>query len=347
MFSPVPIGGFRVVFEHSNFLASQGHEVCIIFPRRMSMRRRTPAQVLKDGVWWLRRLTARRPLNWHTFSPGVHLRFVQNLEELPGISADATVATSWQTARPVHCLGPQAGRKYYLIQHYETWTGDKALVDESWRLPLHLIVIAKWLENIGRSLGAPNMSRITNGLDFDKFTLKTPIDGRPMRIVTMNHAEAFKGVSDAIEALTKFHQLRPLVEVMMFGTMPKGANVPGWVKYFHNPSQDVLVGEIYNESSVYLGASLVEGWGLPPAEAMACGCTFVGTNIGGFHEFAVDGANSLLSAPADPAALVANLIRLTDDDALRLRLQHKALEDITGFTWASASSNLLSILQNK
>ena len=345
MFSPVPIGGFRVVFEHANFLAAEGHQVCIVFPRRISAERRTPAQVVKDCVWWLRRLTMRPPLSWHSFPPGVRLRFVQNLQRLPNIVSDAVVATSWQTAAPVYRLNPSAGRKYYLVQHHETWIGDATAVNDSWRLPLRVIVIAKWLEDVGHELGVRDMARITNGLDFARFRLTVPIEDRPMRVVTMNHAETFKGVSDSLDALVKLHEVRPQVEVIMFGTMARGSDVPEWVKYFENPSQEVLVREVYNRSSVYVGASTVEGWGLPPAEAMACGCTFVGTDIGGFREFAVQGVNSMLSTPSDPDGLLQNLVRLTDDDDLRHRLQRRAFADIQRFTWKNAGSALLSHLE--
>ena len=344
LFSPVPIGGFRVVFEHANHLARRGCSVTIVFPRRLKPEPVTASRLLRDLRWWIRRRTSRPPLDWHMFDANVDLLFVPDLTRLPRLASDAVVATSWETAEPVYRLPADEGRKHYLVQHYETWTGSKATVDATLLMPMRLVVIAKWLEDIAVDLGAQDVRRITNGLDLSRFRVMRSIDSRPMKIVSMNHAEAFKGVPDALAALRSFNITNPAVEVVMFGTMPRTSNIPEWVEYFENPSQDVLARDIYNDASVYLGASTVEGWGLPPAEAMACGCVFVGTDIGGFAEFAVHGKNALLSEPGDPAALAANLQRLASDPDLRVRMQHEAVESMSCFTWDRAGDALLAAL---
>lgn len=344
MFSPVPIGGFRVVFEHANYLARKGHAVSIVFPRRLKPAPVTALRLILDFRWWVFRRTSRPPLNWHTFDPNVTLRFAGDLDRIPHHASDAVIATSWETAEPVSRLPSTMGRKYYLMQHYETWTGSQEAVDATLALPMRLIVIAKWLEEIALDRGAPDVWRITNGVDLSRFTVLKPVETRPMKIVSMNHTEGFKGVSDAIAALRSFKKTNPSVEVTMFGTMPRTDDIPDWVEYFENPSQNTLARHVYNSASVYLGASTVEGWGLPPAEAMACGCVFVGTNIGGFAEFAVHEKNALLSEPGDPAGLVANLERLARDSDLRIRMQQEAVEDIAHFTWDRAGGALLAVL---
>ena len=283
---------------------------------------------------------------WHDFHPAVRHRLVGSLASLSVPDADATVATAWQTAGPVAGLPESKGAKFYLIQHYETWSGDKPAVDETWRLPLRKIVIAQWLIDIGRGLGATDMHHVTNGLDLSRFRLTRPVEDRPMRVATMNHAEPFKGVPDALAALALFHEARPDVPGAMFGTMARGPEIPDWIDYHRNPGQPFLIDGIYNASSVYLGASVEEGWGLPPAEAMACGCAFVGTDIGGFREFAVAGHNALLSPPRDPGALADHLVALADDPGLRLKLQRGALEHIASFTWERAGSAFAALLHS-
>ncbi len=188
------------------------------------------------------------------------------------------------------------------------------------------------------------MHHVTNGLDLSRFRLTRPLEGRPMAVATMNHAEPFKGVPDALAALALFHEARPHVPVAMFGTMERGPEIPGWIDYHRDPDQAFLVDGIYNASSVYLGASVEEGWGLPPAEAMACGCAFVGTDIGGFREFARPGVNALLSPARDPRALAAGLVALADDPALRARLQRGAQDTISAFTWDRAGAAFADLL---
>ncbi|MHB1534379.1 MAG: glycosyltransferase, partial [Acidimicrobiales bacterium] len=60
-----------------------------------------------------------------------------------------------------------------------------------------------------------------------------------------------------------------------------------------------------------------EPFGLVPLEAMACGTPVVATGAGGSAEFLVDGANCLLFAPGDPAALAKAVRRLAGDPGLR------------------------------
>lgn len=345
LLSRTPIGGFRVVFEYADYLARHGHAVTIVYPRRRSAEVGTARDRVADTLWPIKKRLFDRPLvPWHDFHPAVRHRLIGSLA-MPAVpDADATIATAWQTAGPVASLPPSKGAKFYLIQHYETWSGDKSTVDATWLLPLRKIVIAQWLIDVGRGLGATDMHHVTNGLDLSRFRLTRPLEGRPMRVATMNHAEPFKGVPDALAALALFHEARPEVPVAMFGTMERDSNVPDWIEYHRNPSQSFLIDGIYNASSVYLGASVEEGWGLPPAEAMACGCAFVGTDIGGFREFAVRDHNALLSPSRDPTALADHLVALADQPARRLEMQRNALDHISSFTWDRAGSELLRLL---
>ena len=66
---------------------------------------------------------------------------------------------------------------------------------------------------------------------------------------------------------------------------------------------------------------------------MACGCAFVGTDIGGFREFADPERNALLSPVGDSDALFANLVRVVDDASPRHRLSAAGLATLQAFTW--------------
>jgi glycosyltransferase involved in cell wall biosynthesis len=147
-------------------------------------------------------------------------------------------------------------------------------------------------------------------------------------------------VPDLLAVLSRFHAEFPEVTVVMFGTPARGQEIPDWVTYYENPQQDVLVRELYNRSAVYLGASLSEGWALPPAEAMACGCAFVGTDIGGFRDYATNGETALLSPPGDREALFQNLCAIFRDAKLLRRIQRSGTTNIQQFTWARSGAAL-------
>jgi glycosyltransferase involved in cell wall biosynthesis len=130
----------------------------------------------------------------------------------------------------------------------------------------------------------------------------------------------------------------------MFGTTCRGADIPNWIQYHQNPPQDILVRDIYNEGTVYLAASLTEGWPLPPAEAMACGCAFVGTDSGGCRDYAKHGITALLSPPGDRDALLTNLCRIIDDRSLAAEIQESGTAFIQKFTWDRSGSMLEAYL---
>src|SRR3546814_17749375 len=67
-------------------------------------------------------------------------------------------------------------------------------------------------------------------------------------------------------------------------------------------------------SSDVCSSDLGEGWHLPPAEAMACGCAVVSTDIPGVFDYALEGTTALLAPPGDSATLADRLTELLDED---------------------------------
>lgn len=334
-----PIGGYRVVYEYADFLASRGHEVSIVFPRRCrdDGRAKSWKDPINDRLWGPKiRLQNRRLIPWHALDPRVQLRLVPTLSEAHMPDGDVTVATAWSTAGPVAEVSRRKGAKFYLIQGYETWAGPEEEVNATWRLPLHKIVISRWLEELGQRLGTTDMRYIPNGIDLGRFRVITPPESRPLSVLTLAHKHPLKGVADALAVLTRFHEKCPNVPVGMFGAHPRDAEIPEWIEYFENPVQEALARDVYNRHAIYLGASLSEGWALTPAEGMACGCAFVGTDSGGLRDYASDGDTALLSPPGDRDALLANLIRMAENASLRTRIQRRGTENIQAFTWAAS-----------
>lgn len=332
-----------MVYQYANYLSARGHTVRIIYPRR-NHESETPRSILQPLKDYLRIQETRQrqqPLvPWFKLRSDVKLILTPDLKKESIPDADVTVATGWQTAGAVNILPITKGRKYYLIQSYEVWGGPKEKVDATWRMPLKKIVISKWLQQLGKELGVEGLRYIPNGLDFGRYKVTTPPEKRPLSILSLYHDDPVKGVSDALAVLSSFHDDYPEVPIAMFGTPARNEEIPDWITYFQNPAQNVLVDELYNGSAVYMGASLIEGWALPPAEAMACGCAFVGTDIGGFKDYAVHGETALLSSPGDREGLLHNLRAIAQDPQLLRRIQRAGTSLIQQFTWENSGAAL-------
>jgi glycosyltransferase involved in cell wall biosynthesis len=90
-------------------------------------------------------------------------------------------------------------------------------------------------------------------------------------------------------------------------------------EYHFNPPQ-AEIPRLYSSCDIFLCPSWDEGFGLPSAEAMACGCALVTYDNGGSRDFAFHERTALVAPHRDTAALTAQLERLVTDAALRRQL---------------------------
>jgi glycosyltransferase involved in cell wall biosynthesis len=103
-----------------------------------------------------------------------------------------------------------------------------------------------------------------------------------------------------------------------------------------------------NLPSLYRGAmalifpSLYEGFGLPIAEAMACGTPVVTSNITAMPEVA--GGAALLVNPTSVEQISAAMERIAKDAALRRQLHKKGLSRVAQFAWVRTVAKVREVL---
>ncbi|RLC95352.1 MAG: hypothetical protein DRI40_06065 [Chloroflexi bacterium] len=352
-YAPRPSGGVKVIYEYANQLAARGHEVTVVHPRWLRkirlrdvgqcvltnlLRPRRLAgvglQLLAQVHFWLTGIGGRHSpsstiphVPWHQLHSNVRLLLVP--EPAPCYVPDGdAVFWYWGKDHP-----PEKGQPFHLMQGYGVF--DKAQEDAVIRAPVPEIAIARWLYEEALRLGVPRdeLIYIPNGIDHSKYRLVNPIDKRPARVAMMYSPASIKGPKDGVRALDLARQRFPALQAVLFGVCRRPRTLPGWIEYHRDPAQQELVEHIYNGSSIYLCPSWLEGFHLPPAEAMACGCALVSTDIGGVRDYAEDGVTALLSPPRQPEALAENLLRLLEDVELRTRLAKAGHERIQEFTW--------------
>jgi glycosyltransferase involved in cell wall biosynthesis len=261
---------------------------------------------------------------------------------------DVVFATAYQTAFSVNRYSERKGSKFYLIQSYESWSGPEERVRASWSLPLHKVVISRWLLNTAVSFGeAGRTDYIPIGLDFSHFKITTPIDQRQVpRVCMLAHPNEIKGTNDGLTALEIVRSEMPELQAVLFGTHPRSSWLPDWIEYEQLPSLERLL-TIYNSCQAFLHPSWQEGWGLPAAEAMACGCALVSTANYGVMEFAADGETALFAPVKAPAELAKQLLLVLHDEELRHRIARNGSERIQYFTWDRAVESLEKLLIQK
>lgn len=338
----LPVGGFKVVYEYANRLVGRGHAVTVVHTAQFDQEASAFSQ-LKTRVRFVQRSLdgSYRP-RWFALRPEVRLLWRATPAPAGVPDADVVVATAWQTAEWVADYPAEKGRKFYLIQHYETWSGPEARVNSSFTLGLHHLAIARWLQEVVRVQGA-DADYQPNGLDFAAFGVDIPLRQRALRAMMLYHEADWKGSADGLRALERVKAQLPELEATLFGTPAAPAGLPPWIRYERRPAPEVLR-RLYNESAVFLATSWTEGWGLPGCEALMCGCALAATDVGGHREFARHHETALLSPPKDPAALAQNVTTLLQDSALRVQLAEQGYAYVQRFTWERAVARLEQLL---
>jgi glycosyltransferase involved in cell wall biosynthesis len=96
----------------------------------------------------------------------------------------------------------------------------------------------------------------------------------------------------------------------------------------------------YNRALALVQPSLMEGFGLPPVEAMACGTPVLTSTAGSLPE--VIGDAGFYFDPHDPRAIANTLRRFVEDPLLQRSLSASALRRASRFSWAATAELMLA-----
>ncbi len=97
----------------------------------------------------------------------------------------------------------------------------------------------------------------------------------------------------------------------------------------------------YGAANVFVYPSLYEGFGLPPLEAMSCGCPVVTSNNSSLPEVAGD-AGLLINAE-DASDIARAIQRILDDDALAHDLRQRGIQRAKQFSWERCADETIAV----
>jgi glycosyltransferase involved in cell wall biosynthesis len=340
-----PIGGFKIIYEYANRLACSGISVNLIHPFRISQSRNIVKKIFRQIKFnEMNKNQAHGPSKWFLLDERIKLKFIPVLKNDLIPDADYIFATEYSTAKPVLHFDDSKGKKFYFIQSLETWLGPEKDVIETWKYPMSKIVISKWLQRYAAKLGEEAFY-IPNGFDFTKFAIDVlPKDKNKFEILMLYHKDPVKGSIYGLEAIKELKRNFSSLKFSTFSSFPRNRKIPAWISYHHRPEQTKLR-HLYNRASIFISPSLFEGFPLPPAESMMCGCAVVATDIGGHAEYCFDNQTALLVKPKSINDIVEKVGILLHDNELRIRIAEKANENIRQFTWDKSVNKLISILK--
>jgi alpha-1,3-rhamnosyl/mannosyltransferase len=171
----------------------------------------------------------------------------------------------------------------------------------------------------------------------------------PGYILAMGNIHPRKNLSRLLDAYLHLREHRSSVPEMVWVGAPRwgsheslrrarsaGVMLTGFVAQEDLPA-------LYRGARMLVYPSLYEGFGLPPAEAMACATPVITSNTTSLPE--VVGEAALTVDPMDARAIAAAIAGLLDDPALRKELSEAGIERSQRYTWPRAAQHLLAALQ--
>lgn len=335
-----PVGGAKVMYEYANRLHARGHHVTILHSTKR------PFKKTKLPVWTKYLLYKIRGVGrpkWFPINNAVKSVVVPAIADKYVPDGDIVLSTWWQMAYAIKELSPQKGRPFNFIQDYEVWKGQDQLVHQSYSLAINHMVIANYLADIVMLHSGRLPVLVSGAVDTSRFFVRNSIEDRnPASILMLYSEEPRKGTQFGLEALLRVREQIPSLTVTLFGVYEKPA-LPDWINYYRKPSN---LPELYNGHAIFFSPSLGEGWALPPAEAMCCGCALVCTGIGG-HAYAIDNQTALTVQVKAVDEMAAKLLSLINDNDRRINIAKAGRAYLVdNFTFDIAISKLEECFSN-
>ena len=341
-------GGHRVISTYARKLAERGHRVNVVSqPLDTRIRPKDRIKRLLGRPNSQQVMPVRSPLldflgDRHRVldRPGP-----PRPEDVP--DADAIIATWWETAEWVAALPASKGRKFYLLQDYETFPHlPVERIISTYGLPLKKIAVSEYIRSeIKNNHGFGEIDVIPNAVDTQQFQAPIRPKNSTLTVGFLYTMTLRKSIRLAIDSLKLAKLCIPELRASVFGSRPIAADLPlpDWIRYEQAPDQS-RIPEIYANCDIWLFTSDNEGFGLPILEAMACRTPVLATRAGAAPQL-IDGINGVL-LPADAKAFADEIARFAQmPDAEWREMSAAAHRTAASYTWDDAADRLVSLLQ--
>ncbi|MDD5649602.1 MAG: glycosyltransferase [Candidatus Nanoarchaeia archaeon] len=315
-----PSGGVKVVFEYANRLKSRGYDVSI----------------------WCYSNTSKP---W--FDLDVSVSCFKEYTEIPEV--DIAIGTYFSTLDILQKI--KAKIKIHFCQGYEALIYDKDLdativdaVNNNYLKIKEKIVISKYLKSIIDKKFETESHYIPNGIDQYVFSLRKHERNKLPRILIVgNYNLVFKGVKIALEGATNYLKISKCAIVRL--ASEKCSKDEPYEFYNMSNMTQIEIANVYASCDVVVNAPFeVEGFSLPPLEAMASGTPVITTDCGGVNDYAVHGQNALIVPPKNSGAICSSLKLLFLNETIYSRLIEEGLKTANEFLWYKSIDKLETVL---
>ena len=212
---------------------------------------------------------------------------------------DIIFATSWQAYLITILNFHSFNKTILLIQHDDDIILSNKLSFKRiifrlvYRLPIKKLTVSDWLTKHIMLKYNVNSISISNGIDLNIFFKKrNTISNQHFEVMCVARNVEWKGLSDFIKACELVS--KEIKNLRMNIVTSENINIKTELNYIiHRPKNDDELVDLYSSFNCFVFPSWIEGFGLPPLEAMACGIPVICTRCGGVDDFIIKDFNCI------------------------------------------------------
>ncbi|ABW02295.1 glycosyltransferase family 4 protein [Caldivirga maquilingensis] len=354
-------GGNRAIFEVANRLSDRGYYVEVLalggdhswFDVKVSVKylelpKRMRTLLRAYSLIKYLRVKEYKYIDVNTFAKrlGFRVDLIRPLAEAIPNNFDAAVATYYPTALSLW-LSRHEGLRLYFVQDFpELASADGHYGLRLWDLTLRIpfnafLAVSTYIKNLILERQYNAKILVTGaGVDINVFKPSkdklVDVKGK-YKVMTIIGSNPWKGADVAIRVLSEVSRKLPIHAILVgdrefVDLLIKSVKHSFTYTVFSNVPDDLLA-RLYSSADAFLFTSYVEGFGLPPLEAMASGTPVVTTDCLGNRDYVIDGVNALVAKPGDVEGLANSLIKILMDEKLRERLIENGLKTAKQWSW--------------
>ncbi len=188
------------------------------------------------------------------------------------------------------------------------------------------------------------IEKISNAVYFEKTELRKNLIDSPY-ILTVSSLEPRKNLKRLLSA---YKDLKlDGVKLVIVGAPNKIFREEETTEYFDDviywgyAEENELI-SLYQNALLFVFPSLYEGFGIPPLEAMYCGCPVTSSNADSLKEVCDEAA--FYFDPLDTNSIKKAMIYLINNDEERSKLIEKGYKNAERFSWDKSVEKLLTII---
>ena len=341
-----PVGGYKIIYTYIKLLVSSNNSIKVNFVYQLNLPFKKKSKILNFLKSIYFNYLNTNFYNWFDFGNISSVRHLVGTSVKLIKNSDLIIVTAVRTAiyfKELKIDKPTI----YLIQHYEDWGIPVKKLVETYHYGYRNVVVSSWLQNILKNNNSKVSLLLPNPVD-DLFDITTPfLERNPKSIFFLYHSHKWKGCKELIESLKIVISKFPETKISCFSGTKKPVNFPKWIKFYHKPSRRKLK-DLFNQHSIFISSSYSEGYGLPPAEAMACGCVVITTDSGGVNDFAENNITAfMVDSPPNPEQISNKVFYIFNHANIANKISLNGHEKISSFSWNENLKKLTFLIDKK